>query len=421
MSNEVGEILQEPSGDIMSFQSKTYFVDDFNETGFSYVARMHHRKNGDSGDGLKPLPAADPDEPFIAIPSSVLQVLYNACLEGSISSGQRTRMLALWVDLQSHDVMGLDGSDSEGRPVLYPRSLTYEELKVRSGFGEETLRIDLLALERLGLIHKELRSTYVEKGNTVERRSGGFGYYPTGIRRAKKDLVIEPFAMSVDTPPGFSAVSSPPTTSSVGTTTHAMSASPYTYTDVLTDVSIYPAPIVEKQQEKSSAKKIDAPATAKQVDFVEKLASGQEEDLLRHLELGSLSDMSKVTADATIKMLKDKNDAYWEYIRASERYRQEQRTQAELLAKQARDEADALEVKASLSAFAEDETKNFGRPLTPEERTAYRKLRNGAFGKRSAVAIAYATAVAAFDGGPGEALALLLSAVEAYRQEQAVK
>ena len=228
--------------------------------------------------------------------------------------------------------------------------------------------------------------------------------------------------MSVDTPPGFSAVSSPPTTSSVGTTTHAMSASPYTYTDVLTDVSIYPAHIVEKQQEKPSAKKGDGPATAPQVDLVERLASGQEKDLLRHLGLGCFSDMSKATANTTIKMFKNKNDAYWEYIRESERHRQEQSKQAELLTKQARDEADALREKEGLAAIAEEETGKFGRPLTHEERSAYRKLRFGVFSsKRSAVAMSYASADEACDGGPSEALALLLSAVEAYRQEQAVK
>lgn len=403
----------------MSFQSETYFVDDFTETGFSYVARMHHRENGDAADRTKHLPAADPDEYFIAIPSSVQQVLSNAWLEGSISSAQRTRMLFLWVDLQSYDIMGLDGSDNEGRPLLYPISLTYEELKKRSGFSEETLRSDLQALLQLGLIFREARSTFVEKGNTAQRRNGGLGYYPLGIRRAKKDLLFEPFAMSADTPRGFSAVSSPPTTSSVGTTSHTMSVSLPTYTDVVTDVSIYPAHIVEKQQEKPSAKKGDAPATAKQVDLVERLASGQEKDLLRHLGLGSFTDMSKATADTTIKMLKDKNDAYWEYIRASERYRQEQSKQAELLTKQARDEADALREKEGLAAIAEEETGKFGRPLTLEERSAYRKLRIGVFSsKRSAVAMSYASAVEAFDGEPSEALALLLSAIEAFAEEK---
>jgi hypothetical protein len=405
----------------MSIQSETYILDDYTETGFSFVARMHHREHGDAGDRIKHLPAADPDEHFIAIPFSVLRVLDNAWTEGSISSAQRTRMLSLWVELQSYDIMGLDGSDDEGRPFLYPRSLTYEELQQRTGFGEETLRKDLLTLERLGLVFREARSTFVEKGNTVERRNGGLGYYPLGIRRAKKDLLIEPFAMSADTPRGFSAVSSPPTTSSVGTTSHEMSVSLSTYTDVVTDVLIYPAEVAPKKQEKSPRTNIDTPATEKQVALVERLASGQEKDLLRHLGLGSFADMSKATADTTIKMFKHKNNAYGEYIRASERHRQEQSTKAELLAKQARDEADALREKEGLATIAEEETGKFGRQLTLEERSAYRKLRNGVFRNRSAVATAYASAVAGFDGEPSEALTLLLTAVEAYRQEQAVK
>jgi hypothetical protein len=386
---------------------ETYYLDEFEETGYEYLARMHHAISGGGNDRLRCFPAANPYERFIAVATSVLERLRNSDLKPA----QRDRCLALWIELQADDLMGLDGSDESGRAILYPDSVTRKSLSLRLGHSEETIRNDINALVRLGLLFCERRSTYTETGNRYERREGGIGHYPLLVRRRLDDLVVSEVESSEDEEEGVSslgpvvsnhsgvitAIAAPqagiqvPSTQIEGVSANAKksstqieSVSVSTFTDVLTDVI---SNVKDKNNLNSNGKtgkqarkgtSAIEPATSRQLGFIEQLAGENLGAVLFMFSVSSLEGLTKSQADEAIKTLNGTDeDGARQLRRVTETFHQEKVKREEAARKEAR-EAKQREDDLYLQEKIDGEVRLFGTALTEKQRWDLTKIRSKA-------------------------------------------